>query len=78
MRSTEVLAAVKRYRDTVGAEDVDTLDLARLALAQRQLGDAITESVLIAREDGVTWEAIGTALGMTKQAAQQRWGAQVS
>lgn len=30
-------------------------------------------NVNIARANGVTWEQIGVALGMTKQAAQQRF-----
>jgi hypothetical protein len=29
---------------------------------------------LAARRDGATWEQIGSALGTSRQAAQQRWG----
>jgi hypothetical protein len=32
------------------------------------------QAVAMARQDGETWEGIGAALGVTKQAAQQRFG----
>lgn len=32
------------------------------------------QAVAMARKDGETWEKIGAALGVTKQAAQQRYG----
>jgi hypothetical protein len=32
------------------------------------------ELALAARRDGATWEQIGSALGTSRQAAQQRWG----
>jgi hypothetical protein len=37
--------------------------------AERQLGLA----ALAARQAGATWAQIGDALGLTRQAAQQRW-----
>lgn len=38
------------------------------------LRDFQTTLALTARAEGVTWEEIGRTLGITKQAAQQRFG----
>lgn len=43
----------------------------RIGNAEADLVDAVTA----ARELGVTWERIGRALGVTRQAAQKRFGA---
>ena len=41
----------------------------------RELAEAIRErAVRQARHEGWTWEAIAQSLGVTKQAAQQRYG----
>jgi hypothetical protein len=50
----------------------DLLDT--LAGYKAQVQDAIRESVVRARSEGMTWEQIGHSLGVTKQAAQQRYG----
>lgn len=42
---------------------------ANVALAEEQL----TEAVLAARKQGVSWEAIGRAAWMTRQSAHERW-----
>jgi hypothetical protein len=48
--------------------------LEAISMAALQV-DRITEAgVRAAREKGATWEAIGAALGMSKQGAQQRYG----
>lgn len=36
---------------------------------------ALETAVLVAREQGMTWDEIGKWLGVTRQAAQQRFGA---
>jgi len=48
--------------------------LEALAAAQAGVDVLARQAVALARQDGETWEAIGTALGVSKQAAQQRYG----
>jgi hypothetical protein len=48
---------------------LDVVDL-RANLAEQE-----DYAVLRARQLGATWEQIGTALGTSKQAVHQRWGA---
>jgi hypothetical protein len=50
------------FRRIIAARD-------NLARAERELHEAVAA----AREAGDSWTAIGTALGITKQAAQQRF-----
>ncbi|WP_127794472.1 hypothetical protein [Agromyces sp. LHK192] len=51
------------------------LTLVRLsAEAEREARGILRQSVESARAGGVSWSAIGTELGMTRQAAQQRFG----
>lgn len=49
--------------------------LARLADDAREVDAQIEESVSDARRAGASWSQIGRELGMTKQGAQQRYGA---
>lgn len=67
-------------RDAYGAA-IDRMDnrealYALEAVKAAQVGvDIIArQAVAMARQDGETWESIGRALGVTKQAAQQRYG----
>ena len=46
------------------------IDAARVRLEEM----SVREGVQRLREAAVTWETIGRALGVTKQAAQQRYG----
>lgn len=48
--------------------------LADVATARAAIEEATTELVRAARAGGIAWAAIGDALGVTKQAAQQRYG----
>lgn len=64
---------------TVRARAVDTAEgpLARLRALQALLdaaAEASTEAVSAARADGKTWQEVGDALGISRQAAQQRCG----
>lgn len=62
----------------VGAADPE--DLAALVQLRAELDDVIQAAVDALREDkgpqapGYSWAQLGTALGMTRQSAQQRYG----
>lgn len=67
---------LQRLADQIGeALDVDpVVTLAQLALADDALDAARRQLVLAARELGVTWARIATALGVSRQAAHERYG----
>lgn len=48
--------------------------LMHMAYAQSRLTEAMRESVQEMRAAGASWTEIGLTLGITKQAAQQRYG----
>ena len=55
--------------EDLGAEALRSLPAAQVAL------DALTrQAVELARAQGATWQQVGEVFGMSKQAAQQRWG----
>jgi hypothetical protein len=49
-------------------------DVKAAAVAARKADDALGDAVRRARLGGETWAAIGAAAGMTRQAANERWG----
>lgn len=58
-----------------GADADDPLALVRRAAdADRAAGALLHRSVAAARSGGHSWQAIGDVLGLTRQAAQQRFG----
>jgi hypothetical protein len=63
---------VRAYARRVAAGDVEALTL-MLGLSA-DLDDAITQAVTGLRTFGYSWADIGSRLGITRQAAQQRWG----
>jgi hypothetical protein len=66
--------AIRAYSRRVGSGDIDALaDMTRLA---DHLDQAITEAVhdLRTGPTGYSWADIALRLGITRQAAQQRWG----
>lgn len=81
------LAAVVRAVRAVAQEsgqrqraDVDglTAALGNLAAIDERVDWALLSVVGEARAAGLSWQAIGTALGVSKQAAQQRFGRYVA
>ena len=63
---------VRAYANRVAVGDVDALtDMVRLSVdLDRAIGDAVTGL----RGYGYSWADIALRLGITRQAAQQRWG----
>ena len=60
------------YARRVAGGDVEALP-AMVALSAH-LDDAIGQAVTGLRAFGYSWAEIGTRLGLTRQAVQQRWG----
>jgi len=56
--------------------EADTYDLAELVAFQREVDEAIGAAIATARARATpwSWAEIGDALGISRQAAQQRWG----
>jgi len=64
---------LRAYSRRVGDGDVEALAL-MLGLAE-EIDTAIAEAVKGLRTCGYSWVEISSRLGITRQAAQQRWGA---
>ncbi len=64
--------AVRAYARRVAAGDVEALTL--MTGLSADLDDAIGQAVTGLRGVGYSWAEIGSRLGITRQAAQQRWG----
>jgi hypothetical protein len=63
---------LRAYARRIATGDVEALTL-MLGLSA-EIDDAITEAVKGLRGFGYSWAEIGSRLGITRQAAQQRWG----
>jgi len=63
---------LRAYARRVADGDVEALTL-MLSLSA-EIDDAIAQAVAGLREFGYSWAEIGSRLGITRQAAQQRWG----
>ena len=64
--------AISAFGRRIAAGDIDALGDA--ALLSRQLDITIKTAITGLRERGYSWADIGLQLGVTRQAAQQRWG----
>lgn len=77
---TDALFALRAETDAFLAAPVlqqqpDAAGAIRGALKMRAAADAVVRAVVVdARESGMTWQSIGDALGVTRQAAFQRYG----
>jgi hypothetical protein len=56
----------------ISTGDIDAL--ADITILAADIDDAIGHAVTGLRETGYSWAEIGARLGVTRQAAQQRWG----
>ena len=63
---------LRAYARRVADGDVEALTL-MLGLSA-EIDDAIAQAVQGLRGSGYSWAEIGSRLGITRQAAQQRWG----
>jgi hypothetical protein len=63
---------LRAYARRISAGDVDAL--ADITVLADDVEDAIRQAVTGLRDYGYSWADIGTRLGVTRQAAQQRWG----
>lgn len=73
--TAQYLAMVRRMirgagRRVAGADPEDLAELVRLREA---VDAAVLDAVRGQRAQGITWQSIGDALGVTKQAAILRW-----
>lgn len=80
MRTTEeMLDEIENANNGEGPDPMLTIEdpaLAEIAVAQmraRAAEKALDEAVLAAREAGLSWQAIGDLLGMTRQGANKRF-----
>lgn len=74
----ELAQRFEDYEPTSGDErDVEEYLLERATLARAQSERQLVEAVTAARSKGMSWQRIGTILGTSAQAAQQRYAAVV-
>ena len=67
-----VRRVIHAHSRRVAAGDVDALaDMTGLAT---ELDEAISEAVIGLRKAGYSWAEIADRIGVSRQAAQQRWG----
>lgn len=62
---------IRRYGERVG--DDDPIDLTEMLAVRDAFDAAIAEAVAGQRERGYSWREIGEALGITREAAWQRF-----
>jgi hypothetical protein len=63
---------LRAYGRRIATGDIESLTH-MISLAD-DINDAITQAVYGLRAAGYSWAEIGSRLGVTRQAAQQRWG----
>jgi hypothetical protein len=73
-------AALERWANGVAADDLKVIDtsvlqtIGQLAEQRAALDDEVAEAVRRARAANRTWSEIGAMLGVSKQAAQRKYG----
>lgn len=65
---------LRAYARRIAVGDIEALTL--ITDLGTDVENAIRDAVIGLRGYGYSWADIGTRLGVTRQAAQQRWGAQ--
>ncbi len=65
---------LRAYARRIAAGDIEALT--RMTSLAADIEAAIRNAVIGLRDFGYSWAEIGSRLGVTRQAAQQRWGGQ--
>jgi hypothetical protein len=63
---------LRAYSRRIALGDIEALTL--LVILADDLDEATRRAITGLRESGYSWAEIGSRLGITRQAAQQRWG----
>jgi hypothetical protein len=63
---------LRAYARRIATGDIDAL--ADIIILAADVEDATRQAVTGLRDSGYSWADIGLRLGVTRQAAQQRWG----
>ena len=63
---------LKAYGARVGHADME--DLEQLVALRTDLDRITAEAIQQLRQTGYSWADVGEVMGVTRQAAQQRWG----
>jgi hypothetical protein len=63
---------LRAYARRIAEGDIDSLSLMTSLAAD--IDQAIAQAITGLRTQGYSWAEIGSRLGVTRQAAQQRWG----
>ena len=74
--ANEALAA-DRMVDPEGANEWPAI-IARLSAIEAAARDTVLHAITEARDGGESWEKIGQGIGLSRQAAHQRYGARVA
>jgi hypothetical protein len=80
----ERAAALERWADRVRPEDLKLADtkslraIAELAEQRERVDNELTDAVRSARAANRSWSEIGAMLGVSKQAAQRKYGEKAS
>ena len=83
-RWAEKLAAFEKWADEVDPADLKWMDttslkaVGRLADQRDRTEEELAQAVAAAREDDWSWAMIGFMLGVSRQAAQQKYGTLVA
>lgn len=79
VETIDFLAAVRRMMRAAGRRvaDADEEELAELLAIRDEVDAAIERAVAGWRAQGRSWAQIGTAAGMSKQAAFKRWSSTI-
>lgn len=76
VETLDYLAAARRFIRAAGRRvaDSDEAELAALLELREEVDRAVDVAVAGMRARGLSWTWIGQGVGMTRQAARQRWG----